>query len=268
MSIPWLRCHSRRLPPALIAACLLLTFTSHNAPAQTPDGLRTIAVKLHDPGGASIPADVRIFPDATPLPSSHGSHIFRVKPGPHDLFVHSPGFRNIAQRIEVSAPVTTVIHLTLQVWSCSQCLPPEPWDPTVVIGVNWGRYTSPRLRAEDLREFRRYPVRVQNPMTQAKEEYAGFSFAELLRRFCAPTDCAPNQSGASPTYAVVHGNVGRIMAPLSKLTSDQPEQLLIIADTLGAKRLPNDQLKVFLMENGKVIERAEGIIGMSLTRTQ
>jgi DMSO/TMAO reductase YedYZ molybdopterin-dependent catalytic subunit len=126
-------------------------------------------------------------------------------------------------------------------------------DPSVVIGVSFAPSRGLVPRAEDLRALQRY---------------TGFSLAELLKSRCEPADCAPDQPGAPTTYVDIQGANGRIVTPLSKLTSDQPQQRLIIADSLNRKPLSNDRLKAFLLENGRVTETVEGSIGLRLIRLQ
>ena len=93
--------------------------------------------------------------------------------------------------------------------------------------------------------------------------------ADVLEKFCGPNNCDTSSRGTSDKYVVVSGNSDFIVFPLAQLINRaSSNDKIMIADRLARAPLPNNQLRVFLIKNGRVIESVRGVIGVRLASTQ
>ncbi len=253
---------------ALASACALLFLGTVDSVAQQTKELSTVVVNLQDPGGNAISAYVRLFPTSvrTTEPTGGGGVSFLAKPGKYDLFVETPGFREVATRIDVLASPRTVVRLTLQLGGCppGPCSTIMPWEASTVLSVSDGESPTLTLRAADLKPLKRYGIAFDDPDKKTTEHYSGFSLADVLEVLCGPRHCLPSRGDAPQRYVVVTANGGFIVFPLANLIPPASEGKILIADALGGRTLPNNCLRAFLIANERVTESVLGIVGVRL----
>jgi hypothetical protein len=162
-----------------------------------------------------------------------------AEPEAYDLFVAVAGFREVATRIHIGGAAPTVVDVTLQIASCPQCLTiGGPPDPTIVLTLG-----NVPVRANDLKSIRRETFSFEG------HSYSGFSLAELLMQ---------SRKDALPSYGLVSAGTGYIVFPLSRLLAPDSTDKILIADALEGRR------RVFLIEDGKVTESLQGVVGVRL----